>query len=219
MSQSQSLSVREELASIVLRLRSKGLCDASLITALEQTPRRSFVTAEWVDIAYKNTIIPIECGEYIERLDEQLMVISALNLAKKHRVLEVGTGSGFTAALMARLAGRITTLERYKQLCDLARQRFHQLKLDNVVLRQMDGSRVVSGSGPFDRVVLWCSISKEPQEFLDLLSSEGTLIAAVGPDDSSQILVRYVKTGSRFERMDMFKVRFQPFIEGVSAKL
>jgi len=219
MDQSKSLSVREELASIVLRLRSKGLCDVALIAALEQTPRRSFVHAQWVDIAYKNTVIPIECGEYIERLDEQLMVISALNLAKKHRVLEVGTGSGYTTALMARLAGRVTTMERYKQLCDLARQRFHQLKLDNIVLRQMDGSRAVSGSGPFDRIVMWCSMPEEPQQFLDLLSSEGTLIAAIGPNDASQTLVRYVKTGSRFERMDMFKVRFQPFIEGVSAKL
>lgn len=213
------LSEREELARLVLKMRGKGLDDVLLFAALERTGRRQFISASYVETAYENKIIPIECGEYIERLEEQLYILSALNLEKKHRVLEIGTGSGFTAALIARLAGRITTVERYKTLCDLARQRFHALEIDNIILRQMDGSRVLSGAGPYDRILIWPSRNDEPQDFLDLLASNGVLIQAIGADEGQQMVVRYRKTGSRFERTDMFRVRYQPFIEGVAAAL
>lgn len=219
MSQSILDADREEIAGLVLKMRGKGLQDIQLFSALERTSRRKFVGASWVDTAYENKVIPIECGEYIERLEEQLWILSALQLEKKHRVLEIGTGSGFTAAIMARLAGRLTSVERYKKLCDLARQRFHDLNIDNVVLRQMDGSRVVPGSGPYDRIVIWASQQDEPQDFLNLLASNGILIQAIGPADDVQTIVRYSKTGSRFERTDMFKVRYQPFIEGIAAAL
>ncbi|WP_297322721.1 protein-L-isoaspartate(D-aspartate) O-methyltransferase [uncultured Bartonella sp.] len=213
------LSEREELASLVLKMRGRGLNDLVVFSALERTPRRSFISAQFSDSAYDNKVVPIECGEYIERLEEQLYILSALALEKKHRVLEIGTGSGFTAALIARLAGRVTTIERYKTLCDSARQRFHSLGIDNIVLRQMDGSRVLSGSGPYDRILVWPSRADEPQAFLDLLAANGILIQAIGPDEGEQMVVRYRKTGSRFERTDMFRVRYQPFIEGVAAIL
>ena len=213
------MSEREELISLVLKMRGRGLDDMALFSALERTSRRDFVSAPFTDSAYENKVIPIECGEYIERLEEQLYIISALSLEKKHRVLEIGTGSGFTAALIARLAGRVTTVERYKTLCDIARQRFHALEIDNIVLRQMDGSRALSGSGPYDRILVWPSRNREPQEFLELLAANGVLIEAVGPDEGEQMVVRYRKTGSRFERTDMFRVRYQPFIEGVAAIL
>lgn len=213
------LSEREELASLVLKMRGRGLNDLVVFSALERTPRRSFISAQFSDSAYDNKVVPIECGEYIERLEEQLYILSALALEKKHRVLEIGTGSGFTAALIARLAGRVTTIERYKTLCDSARQRFHSLGIDNIVLRQMDGSRVLSGSGPYDRILVWPSRADEPQAFLDLLAANGILIQAIGPDEGEQMIVRYRKTGSRFERTDMFRVRYQPFIEGVAAIL
>lgn len=219
MSANPALSEFEELASVVLRLRAKGINDPKVIAALEQTHRRDFMDAEYSAVAYLNTLIPIDCGEYIERLDEQLCIFSVLELEKKHRVLEIGTGSGFSAAMMARLSGRVTTMERYKKLCDLARQRFVSLKIDNIVLRQSDGSRVLAGSGPYDRIVVWPAMMHEPQQFFDLLAGNGVLIAPIGPGDTTQTLVRYAKTGSRFERMDLFKVRYQPFIEGVAASL
>lgn len=215
----EPLSEREEIASLVLKMRGKGLDDMPLFAALERTSRRQFISAPYINFAYDNKVIPIECGEYIERLEEQLYILSALALEKKHRVLEIGTGSGFTAAIIARLAGRITTVERYKTLCDLARQRFHTLEIDNIILRQMDGSRVLTGAGPYDRIVIWPSRSDEPQEFLDSLAANGILIQAIGPDEGQQMVVRYRKTGSRFERIDMFRVRYQPFIEGVAAAL
>lgn len=206
----------EAIAGLVLRSRAKGIDDAPLFSALEQTPRRNFMDAAYVDYAYTNSVIPIECGEYIERLDEQITLISALQLEKKHRVLEVGTGSGFSAALMARLAGRVTTVERYKTLCDLARQRFQALGIDNIVLRQTDASRGLPGNGPFDRIIIWPSHLEDPQHFMELLAGNGILIVPIGLGDDVQTIVRYGKIGSRFDRTDMFRVRYQPMINGAA---
>jgi len=216
---SQAIAAGEAFVSLFLRLRAKAIDDPRIFAALEQTPRYNFVDPSYIPLALNNCVIPITCGEYIERLDEQIILISSLQLEKKHRVLEVGTGSGFTAALMARLAGRVTTVERYKTLCDQARQHFQALGIDNIILRQTDAVRSLAGSGPFDRIIVWPSLEDEPQSFMELLAGNGVLVAPVGPGDGVQTIVRYAKIGSRFERTDMFRVRYQPFINGVAAIL
>lgn len=214
--ENKALSDYEALANLALRLRAKGIDVSELLSALEQTPRRNFMDSAFSNIAYSNSVIPIECGEYIERLDEQLILINALQLEKKHRVLEIGTGSGFTAALMARFSGLVTTIERYKTLCDEARIRFQNLMLDNIIIRQTDAVRGIPGNGPFDRIIIWPSMVKEPQPYMEMLAGNGILLVPLGLDDGVQTIVRYSKTGTRFERSDMFRVRYQPFIEGVA---
>jgi len=216
---SQEIAAGEAFVSLFLRLRAKAIDDSRIFAALEQTPRHSFFDLDYAAIALRNCVIPIACGEYAERLDEQIILIASLQLEKKHRVLEVGTGSGFTAALMARLAGRVTTVERYRTLCDQARQRFQILDIDNVILRQVDAVYDLAGSGPFDRIIIWPSLEDEPQAFMELLAGNGVLVAPIGPGDGIQTVVRYAKIGSRFERADLFRVRYQPFMEGVAAAL
>ncbi|EJF81649.1 Protein-L-isoaspartate O-methyltransferase [Candidatus Bartonella washoeensis] len=216
MGQKGILRFREELAALVLKMRSKGIDDVRFFTALEKIPRQQFVASPWYNSAYDNKIIPIECGEYIERLEEQLLILSALSLRKKHRVLEVGTGSGFCTALMACLSDRVITVDRYKTLVDLARQKFQTLGIENIVVRQIDGSRIVTGLGSFDRILVWPSRSDEPKEFLELLAENGILIQAIGPDEGVQTVTRYTKIGGRFECLEMFQVRYQPFIEGIA---
>lgn len=209
----------EAFLSLVLRLRAKGVEGSKVLAALEKTPRQQFIAPAYAPLALGNCVIPIPCGEYIERLDEQIALLSALRLEPKHRVLEIGTGSGFTAAVMARLAGRVTTVERYKTLCDEARQRFRALGLDNIISRQMDGAQGAVGGGPFDRIVLWPACCDMPQVFMDMLASGGMLIAPVGVGDEPQTIVRFEKKGSHFERTDLFSVRYQPFIDGMAAAL
>ncbi|WP_208437482.1 protein-L-isoaspartate(D-aspartate) O-methyltransferase [Bartonella taylorii] len=216
MGQKGILRFREELASLVLKMRSKGIDDVRFFSAFEKIPRQQFVAVPWINSAYDNKVIPIECGEYIERLEEQLLILSALSLKKKHRVLEIGTGSGFCTALMACLSDRVTTVDRYKTLVDLARQRFQSLGLENIVVRQIDGSCTVTGLGSFDRILIWPSRSDEPKEFLELLAENGILIQAIGPDEGVQKVSRYTKIGSRFECLEMFQVRYQPFIKGIA---
>ncbi|WP_074380810.1 protein-L-isoaspartate(D-aspartate) O-methyltransferase [Bartonella doshiae] len=219
MGQKNILRFREELASLVLKMRSKGIDDVRFFAALEKIPRQQFMASPWLNSAYDNKVIPIECGEYIERLEEQLLILSALSLKKKHRVLEIGTGSGFCTALMACLSDRVITIDRYKTLVDLARQKFQTLGIENIVIQQIDGSHTVADLGSFDRILIWPSRSDEPKEFLELLAENGILIQAIGPDEGVQMVTRYTKIGSRCERLDMFQVRYQPFIDGIAEVL
>ncbi|WP_208541059.1 MULTISPECIES: protein-L-isoaspartate(D-aspartate) O-methyltransferase [Bartonella] len=216
MKQKKNLQFREELASLVLKMRSKGVDDLRFFAAFEKIPRHHFVAVPWLKSAYDNKIIPIECGEYIERLEEQLLILAALSLKKKHRVLEIGTGSGFCTALMACLSDRVITIDRYKTLVELARQRFQTLGLDNIVVQQIDASKGITGFGSFDRILIWPSRSDEPEEFLEILAGNGILIQAIGPDEGVQTVMRYTKISSQFERSEMFQVRYQPFIENVA---
>ncbi|WP_336279134.1 protein-L-isoaspartate(D-aspartate) O-methyltransferase [Bartonella sp. CB175] len=219
MGQRSILQFREELAGLVLKMRSKGIDDVRFFAAFEKIPRQQFVTAPWLNSAYDNKVIPIECGEYIERLEEQLLILYALSLKKQHRVLEIGTGSGFCTALMACLSDRVITVDRYKTLVDLARQKFQNLGLENIIVQQIDGSHTVTGFGLFDRILIWPSRSDEPKKILELLTENGILIQAIGPDEGVQMVTRYVKTGSQFQCSKMFQVRYQPFIEGIAEVL
>jgi len=208
---------REGFAAFVLRLRGKGLVQRDLIAALEATPRRGFVPSQWQGVAWSDRMIPIECGEAIEGADLQARIIAALAIEPGNRVLEIGTGSGFTAAVMSRLAGRIVTVDRYKTLTEQARQRFEQLGISNVTARQADGSNGLSGEGPFDRIVAWAAFDGLPRAFVDQLSSGGIMIAPIGPEEGEQELARLTKVGSRFDREDIGKVRLQPMARSVAA--
>ena len=138
---------REGFAAFLLRLRGKGIRRKELVAAFEATPRRGFLPGQWQSVAWSDRMIPIECGEAIEGVDLQAIVIAALDVEPGHRVLEVGTGSGYTAAVMARLGGRVVTLDRYKTLTEQARQRFEALGIANASVRQADGSQRPAGRG------------------------------------------------------------------------
>ncbi|MDW6023959.1 protein-L-isoaspartate(D-aspartate) O-methyltransferase [Mesorhizobium sp. BAC0120] len=213
------LDDRESFAAFLLRLRGKGIVSKELVAAFESTPRSNFLPGQWQSLAWSERTAPIECGEAIEGADLQASVIAALELNSGHRVLEVGTGSGFTAAVMGRLAGRVITLDRYKTLAEQARQRFEQLGLTNVVARQADGSNGLPGEGPFDRIVAWTAFDGLPRPFVDQLSSGGTMIAPIGPAEGEQVLAKLTKVGSRFERIDVAMARLQPIAKGVAAVL
>lgn len=207
---------REAFASFLLRLRGKGIVARELVSAFEATPKRAFVPERWQNAAWSEGMIPIECGEAVEAPDLQAQVFAALAIEPGHRVLEIGTGSGFSAAVMARLAARVVTVERYKTLTDLARQRFEALGIVNAFVRQADGSQGLPAEAPFDRIVVWAAFEALPRSFADQLSSGGIMIAPVGPDEGVQMLNKLTKIGSRFEREDIGEVRLQPIIRSVA---
>ncbi|MGD9916184.1 MAG: protein-L-isoaspartate(D-aspartate) O-methyltransferase [Rhizobiaceae bacterium] len=210
---------REAFAAFLLRLRARGIASRELISALEMTPRRGFLPSAWAAQAWSDRMAPIECGEAIEGVDLQASVIAALELQPSHRVLEIGTGSGFTAAVMARLSGRVVTLDRYATLVNKAKERFEQFGFTNAFARQADGSNGLAAEGPFDRIVVWAAFEGLPRTFVDQLSSNGMMIAPIGAAESEQKLARLSKTGSRFERLDIGTVRLQPVVPGVAAAL
>jgi len=212
----ETSSRQEAMARLLLRLRAKGMDDGVLFSALGRTPREVFVAAIDADLAYSNRVIPIACGEYIERLDEQIAIITALKLGKKHRVLEIGTGSGFSAALMGQMGGQVVTIERYQTLCETARTRFQQLGFDNIILHRADATAPLDSTGPFDRIVLWPCIEDTPHHFINMLAGNGVLIAPVGRREEAQTIMRYSKIGNHFDTNPLFQVRYQPLFEGLS---
>lgn len=208
---------REKFAALMLRLRSQGIGDRRLLDVVEATPRSAFVPAQWLEDAWSDRMVPIECGEAIEGIDLQMRILVALDIQPGHRVLEIGTGSGYTAALMARLAGRVLSLERFRTLVSLAAQRHEALGITNVVVRQADGTLGAAADGPFDRIVVWAAYEALPRNFVDQLATGGIMVAAIGPGEGVQIAEKLVKLGSRFERSALAEVRFQPIASGVAA--
>ncbi|RRI02351.1 protein-L-isoaspartate(D-aspartate) O-methyltransferase [Mesorhizobium tamadayense] len=208
---------REGFAAFLLRLRGRGTAPKALVAAFEATPRRGFLSAQFHSIAWSEGMLPIECGEAIEGADLQAAVIAALAVDPGNRVLEIGTGSGYTAAVMSRLAARIVTIDRYKTLIEQAKQRFEALGIGNVIVRQADGSNGLPNEGPFDRIIAWAAFDSLPRFLLDQLSSGGIVIAPIGPEEGEQVLAKLTKVGSRFEREDIGMVRLQPILRSVSA--
>ena len=213
------MSDREGLAALVLRLRADGIADTDLITALEKTPRGFFVPPIHVDAAYTPQSIPIECGEVMEGVDLCVRMLHLLDLKPGQRVLEIGTGSGFTAAVMAHLVERVLTVDRYRTLANLANQRLAHLGLSNVVVANGDGQDWSRQQGSFDRILVTSAFEEMPRSFAERLVSGGRMITAIGEAGRPQMLVQLTKIGSRFEREDLFPVRFQPIHKGVAAIL
>lgn len=211
------LDDREGFAAFLLRLRGRGAAPKALVAAFEATPRRGFLSAQFHSIAWSEGMLPIECGEAIEGVDLQAAVIAALGIEPGNRVLEIGTGSGYTAAVMSRLAARIVTIDRYKTLTEQAKQRFEALGIGNVIARQADGSNGLPNEGPFDRIIAWAAFDSLPRFLLDQLSSGGVVIAPIGPEEGEQVLAKLTKVGSRFEREDIGMVRLQPILRSVAA--
>ncbi|RVD48087.1 MULTISPECIES: protein-L-isoaspartate(D-aspartate) O-methyltransferase [unclassified Mesorhizobium] len=217
MNQGFPIDDREGFAAFLLRLRGRGTVPKALIAAFEATPRRGFLAAQFHQIAWSDRMLPIECGEAIEGADMQAAVIAALAIETGNRVLEIGTGSGYTSAVMSRLAARIVTVDRYKTLVEQARQRFEALGIGNAIVRQADGSNGLPNEGPFDRIVAWAAFDSLPRFLLDQLSSGGIVIAPIGPEEGEQVLAKLTKVGSRFEREDIGMVRLQPILRSMAA--
>ncbi|RUX03193.1 protein-L-isoaspartate(D-aspartate) O-methyltransferase [Mesorhizobium sp. M8A.F.Ca.ET.173.01.1.1] len=217
MNQGFPIDDREGFAAFLLRLRGRGTVPKALIAAFEATPRRGFLAAQFHQIAWSDRMLPIECGEAIEGADMQAAVIAALAIETGNRVLEIGTGSGYTSAVMSRLAARVVTVDRYKTLVEQARQRFEALGIGNAIVRQADGSNGLPNEGPFDRIVAWAAFDSLPRFLLDQLSSGGIVIAPIGPEEGEQVLAKLTKVGSRFEREDIGMVRLQPILRSIAA--
>ena len=205
-----ALVEREGFAALVLRLRAEGITNLDLLTAVEQTPRSIFVPPEFAQSAYSTRSIPIECGQFMEGADLSVRLLSHLQVKPGHRVLEIGTGSGFLTAVIGRLAERVISIERYKTLLAAAQRRLEQLSIRNVILRQVDGMNGLPGEGTFDRIVSTAAYPAMPRFYAEQLVSGGMLLVPLMTDEERCVMVRLTKTGSRFEREDLFEVPFLP---------
>ncbi|MEM7291304.1 MAG: protein-L-isoaspartate(D-aspartate) O-methyltransferase [Pseudomonadota bacterium] len=207
---------REALAQFLLGLRSRGITDHRLLSAFEKIPRKNFVPVIHVSDAYAPGQMPIECGQSMTSVSMVARVLSALEPESGNRVLELGTGTGYQAALISRLAKKIVSLERYRTLHEKAGQRFSQLGIDNIICKLEDGSFGGSELGVSDRIVANFAFDDMPRHFIDNLASNGIMIAPIGPADGVQTMKKFVKIGSRLQVQDLFQVRMQPALSGIS---
>ncbi len=210
---------KEGFAALVLRLRSEGISDLDLLTAVEQTPRSQFVPPPLAEDAYSSRTVPIDCGAFMEGADLAVRLLHRLQVKPGHRVLEIGTGSGFTAAVIGRIAERVLTVERYRTLVTLAQTRIDALGLRNVIVRQADGSNGMPGEGTFDRIFVTTAFPALPRFYAEQLTHGGSMVAPLVVDENTCMMMRLTKTGSRFEREDLFTVPFLPVVPHIAAAL
>ncbi|ASS53175.1 protein-L-isoaspartate(D-aspartate) O-methyltransferase [Rhizobium leguminosarum] len=213
------LAEKEGFAALVLRLRAEGISDLDLLTAVEQTQRSLFVPPQYADDAYSSRTIPIECGSFLEGIDFAVRILHHLKLKPGQRVLEIGTGSGFTAAVMGRMAERVLSIDRYKTLTTAAQRRMESLGLRSVIIRHADGSAGMQGEGTFDRILVTAAFNAMPRFYTDQLVSGGSMIAPLMISENECRMVRLTKTGSRFEREELFEAPYLPIVPRLASLL
>jgi protein-L-isoaspartate(D-aspartate) O-methyltransferase len=210
---------REEFAALVMRLRAGGISNSPLYNALEQTPRSLFVPPNFVREAWSSRTMPIECGAFAEGVDLAAKLIHLLNLSPKHRVLEIGTGSGYTASVMARLCERVLTVDRYRTLVEMAHIRFGKIGATNIMSRQADGMNGLPGEGTFDRILVTAAFTAMPRMFTEQLVPGGEMLAPMMLEDGRCMMTRLTKVGVRFEREDLFEAPYLPLAPHLAAAL
>ena len=209
----------EGVASLLLRLRREGVADTTLLSAVEQTPRSYFVPPEHGAAAYSPRLVPIECGAFMEGADLMVQLLHALQLEKGQRILEIGTGSGFATAIMARLVDRVVTVERYRTLLTLARKRLEHFALRNVAFKLADGNQGAPGEGTFDRIFVAGAFETMPRNFVDHLAPNGMMLTGIRKEDGRVMLSRLTRIGNRFERTDGAALPYLPLVRGVAARI
>jgi len=202
-----------------LTLRRRGISDQAVLRTMEEVPREVFVEAHDRDAAYRDSALAIACGQTISQPFVVAYMTEQLQLQKGHRVLEIGTGSGYQAAILSRLCKQVLTIERYRTLADSARKRLEKLGYYNVEVLLGDGFDVPGGAGDFDRIIVTAAMEQIPDALTRRLAPGGVLIAPVGPHQGVQTLVRVVRTEGGFERKDLVDVRFVPALPGIAREL
>ena len=202
-----------------LSLRRRGISDQAVLRAMEEIPRDMFVEAADRAHAYRDSALGIACGQTISQPFVVAYMTEQLQLQRNHRVLEIGTGSGYQAAILSRLCGHVLTIERYRTLADRARVRLAKLGCDNVEVMLGDGFDIPADAGNFDRIIVTAAMEQIPDALAQRLEPGGVLIAPVGPHLGTQTLVRLVRTDAGFERKQLVDVRFVPALPGIAREL
>ena len=201
---------------LIMELRQQGISDTEVLSAIERVPRELFVSPNFVDQAYENTALPIEEGQTISQPYVVAFMTQVLGVTPRMRVLEVGTGSGYQAAVLARLCRRVFTIERHRTLLRRAEEKFKAARISNIVTQLGDGAKGWPDLAPFDRIIVTAAAPEVPAALKEQLSDKGgVLVVPVGRDSQAQHIVRIVRNGETFDSEDLLPVRFVPLVAGI----
>ncbi len=199
---------------LIAELRNSGIADENVLAAIASVDRERFVSQTFAERAWENTALPIAFGQTISQPLVVAAMTEALRVGPRMKVLEIGTGSGYQAAVLARLARRVYSVERFKPLSKEAERLLLDLGIYNVVVDINDGSKGWPGQAPFDRIIVTAAAEERPQALIDQLAVGGILIVPVGRDPTSQVVERIVKNENGLQRDTLMPVRFVPLVAG-----
>ena len=203
----------------LLTLRRRGIGDAAVLRALDEVPRERFVDHEQTEAAYADQALPIACGQTISQPYVVAYMTEQLGVRPHHRVLEVGTGSGYQAAVLSRLAREVVSIERYRTLASAARKRLAALGYENVEVVVGDGLSGVPARAPYDRIIVTAAAESVPQALLDQFAEGGVMVLPLGPHGGSQQIIKLTKSPTGVAREDLIGVRFVPLLPGQAREL
>lgn len=208
----------QEKIELIMGLRRQGIRDKRVLSALERVPREKFISATFRKQAYEDHALPIECGQTISQPYIVAYMTEQLQVGERMKVLEVGTGSGYQAAVLSRLCRRVYTIERYRTLLKDAIKRFEELHIHNITAKVGDGGQGWPEQAPFDRIIVTAAAPAVPQKLVDQLKEGGLMIVpvAISGGRGEQKLVRIERTGDGVKREELLPVRFVPLVEGVA---
>jgi protein-L-isoaspartate(D-aspartate) O-methyltransferase len=207
----------ERKMQFLFALRSRGVTDARVLTAMEKIDRADFVRGIFADRAYEDMPLPIGAGQTISQPSVVGLMTQALNIQPRDKVLEVGTGSGYQAAVLSQLARRVYTIERHKRLVTEAQAIFDRLGLTNITAVHADGSFGLPEQAPFDRILVTAAAEDPPGPLLAQLRVGGIMVLPVGQSDAVQSLIRVTRTEDGFDYDELRAVRFVPLVEGLGS--
>jgi protein-L-isoaspartate(D-aspartate) O-methyltransferase len=202
-----------------LALRRRGISDQAVLRAMDDVPREHFVTPEFIDSAYADQALPIACGQTISQPYVVAYMTERLEVEAEHRVLEIGTGSGYQAAILSRLAREVVSVERYRTLADTARERLETLGYSNVTVIGGDGFAGAPERAPFDRIIVTAAAEEVPGALVEQLGEGGKMVLPLGPRNGTQHIVKLSKTAGGLTRENLLAVRFVPLLHGQAREL
>jgi protein-L-isoaspartate(D-aspartate) O-methyltransferase len=204
----------QDQIGLILQLRRRGIRDTNVLRAMERVPRELFVDPAFADHAYQDIALPIECGQTISQPFVVAVMTEKLELEAGHKVLEIGTGSGYQAAVLSHLCRRVYTIERYRELQKAADRRFASLGIANITSIIGDGRIGWPPQAPFDRIIVTAAAAKAPAALVDQLKIGGRLIIPLGESRDAQSLMQIDKTEAGITETPLLPVRFVPLVQG-----
>lgn len=212
---SEPESIAERKMQFLFALRSKGVTDTRVLEAMEEIDRGPFVRGLFAERAYEDMPLPIACGQTISQPSVVGLMTQALKVSQRDKVLEVGTGSGYQAAILSLLARRVYTVDRHRRLVREASEIFRALDLTNITAMTADGSFGLPEQAPFDRIIVTAAAEDPPGPLLAQLKIGGIMVVPVGQSDAVQSLIKVTRTETGFDYDELRPVRFVPLLEGL----
>jgi protein-L-isoaspartate(D-aspartate) O-methyltransferase len=211
-------SAAERKMRFLFTLRSRGITDTRVLSAMESIDRGLFVRGLFAERAYEDMPLPIACGQTISQPSIVGIMTQALDVQPRDKVLEIGTGSGYQAAILSQLARRVYTVDRHRRLVREADELFRALALTNITAITTDGSFGLPDQAPFDRIIVTAAAEDPPGPLLAQLKMGGIMVLPVGQSDTVQSLIKVTRTETGFDYDELRPVRFVPLVEGIGTE-